>query len=160
MTNDLTQLSEDLVCDVLMTCKGDLIQSAGRLAIRPSTLVRWIKSVPSVAGLWAAMEKVKTDPSFDQASQKQFEDEIRSRVAAYRLDGLEVIHELATQDHGTNAMLADVRLKAAIQLRGTAEVSPSGAGDVLSELNALYHLHAPRIKSMRAVQIEFDTGPE
>ena len=151
---------EDTIREVLLKHKGDLMKSSGDLACRPSTLVRWIKSVPSVAALWETMEAVKADPAFEKASQSQFADEIRSRAIAYRLDGLEVIHELATTDHGDNASMAEVRLKAAIQLQGVGDVGTSSTNSVLAELNALYHEHAPRIRSMRAVQIEFDVGPE
>ena len=152
--------SEETVREVLLKHKGDLMKSSSDLACRPSTLVRWIKSVPSVAALWETMETVKADPAFEKASQSQFADEIRSRAMAYRLDGLEVIHELATTDHDGNASMAEVRLKAAIQLQGVGEIGSSSTSSVLAELNALYHEHAPRIRSMRAVQIEFDVGPE
>jgi hypothetical protein len=105
------------------------------------------------------MESIKADPAFESATQQQFADEIRSRTAAYRLDGLEVLHELATRDDDGVASMAEVRLKAAIQLRGAEDMMPTSSNNVLAELNALYQQNAPRIRSMRAVQIEFDSGP-
>jgi hypothetical protein len=152
--------SEEIVRDVLLRNLGDLIQSAGTLGVRPSTLVRWVRSVPSVAALWAEMQAVKADPAFETASHQQIADEIRSRAAAYRLDGLEVIHELATTDHEGVASMAEVRLKAAIQLRGAEEMVSTSSSAVMAELNALYHERAPRIRSMRAVQIEFEVPTE
>lgn len=151
---------EDTVKEVLMRHKGDLIKSAGTLCVRPSTLVAWVRSVPSLAALWGEMEAVKADPAFEAASQQQFADEIRARISAYRLDGLEVLHELATTDHDGMAAMAEVRLKAAIQLRGVEDVITSSSSNLMAELNALYLERAPRIRSMRAVQIEFEAGPE
>ena len=152
-------LDEETVQHVLTKTRGDLIQSSRMLQCRASTLVDWIKSVPSVGALWSEIEKYKADPAFDNATQAQFEAEIRARSAIYRLDGLEVLHELAMAPH-TNASEADVRLKAAIQLRGLPDAGTGGGDGILAELNTLYHSAAPRIKSMRAVQIEFETGPE
>ena len=147
-------LDEATVRLVLLRNKGDLILSAGQMQIRPSTLVRWIKSVPSITALWQEMEQVKADPAFTSATQVQFEQEIRERTSLYRLDGLEVLHELATTPH-ESASMAEVRLKAAIELKGATDIGGHSQGNVLAELNTLYHANAHRIKSMRAVQIEF-----
>lgn len=152
-------LSEETVRLVLTQSGGDLIQSSRKLNVRPSQLVGWIKSVPSVAAHYLTIEQIKADPRFDDASQAQLEAEIRARAAAYRLDGLEVLHELATTPH-TNASEADVRLKAAVHLRSAGSDMPQGGDGVLAELNSLYHKNAPRIKSMRMAVIEFDTTPE
>jgi len=152
-------LSEEIVRMVLTQAQGDLIQSSRRLNVRPSQLAGWIKSVPSVAAHYLTIEQIKADPRFDDATQTQIEAEIRSRASMYRLDGLEVIHEIAMSPH-TNASEMDVRLKAAVQLRGAGSDMPQGGDGVLMELNALYHKNAPRIKSMRMAVIEFDTSPE
>ena len=153
------ELNEDIVRLVLLRNKGDLIRSAGELTIRPSTLVRWIRSVPSVANLWQEMELVKADPAFDNATAQQFEAEIKARATVYRLDGLEVLHELATTGHDGVSSMAEVRLKAAIELRSSTEFGSTGGGNVLAELNELYRVNAPRIRSMRAVEILYDDQP-
>ena len=51
----------------------------------------------------------------------------------------------------------EVKLKAAIALRGApeAKVQADSQSQVLAELNDLYQQNAPRIKSVRAVQIEY-----
>ena len=149
-------LSEETVKLVLLRNKGDLIRSSSEMNVRPSTLVAWIRSVPSVSTLFSEMEALKADSSFEAATQQQFETEIRARLQTYRLDGVEVLHELATRDDEGVSAMAEVRLKAAIQLAGASQPQNSMAGNVLSELNELYRLNAPRIKSMRAIQIEFD----
>ena len=149
-------LNEEIVRSVLLKNKGDLIRSAQTLTIRPSTLVRWIRSVPSVAAIWNEMEVVKADPAFDSATAAQFEAEIKARATVYRLDGLEVLHELATTDHDGVSSMAEVRLKAAIELRNASEIGVMTGGNVLAELNELYRANAPRIRSIRAVEIEFD----
>ena len=152
-------LTEKLVRDTLIKTKGDLIQTAEKIGIWPSKLVTWIKSVPSVAAVWGEIEKVKQDPSFENATQAQFAAEIRSRATLYRLDGLDVLHELATTDHAGEAAMADVRFKAALALRGEADSMPAAGGDIMAELNELYRKSAPRIKALRAVEIEFDAEP-
>ena len=154
------ELSEGFVKEVLVDNRGDLIASARKLGCRPSTLVDWIKSVPSIASTWQEMEKVKADPAFNQATQEQFARTIAERTAMYRLEGLEVLHELATADHDGVASMAEVRLKAAIQLRGSDDHMPVAGDGVLAELNAMYHQSARRIKSMRVAQIEFEESGE
>lgn len=152
-------LDEVTVKMVLLRNKGDLILSAGEMCIRPSTLVNWIRSVPSVKNLWDEMEALKADTKFEAATAEQFAKEIANRAAIYRLDGLEVLHELATEDHDGVSAMAEIRLKAAIALRGATDYVPTSGNNVLAELNTLYHANAPRIKSMRAVQIEFADEP-
>ena len=139
-----------------------MIRSSSEMNIRPSTLVNWIRSVPSISSLFSEMEALKADAAFEAATQQQFEAEIRNRLQAYRLDGIEVLHELATRDDEGVSSMAEVRLKAAIELAGASQPQNSMVGNVLAELNELYRTNAPRIKSMRAIQIDFDdpiTGP-
>jgi hypothetical protein len=156
----MTAPSEDAIRDVLIECRGDLVISAERIGCRPSTLVDWVRAVPKLTVVYNEIEKVKADADFDRATQAHFEDEIRRRTAAFKLDGLNVIHELAVSDHGESAAMADVRLKAAIQLRDAGGDSIQRGSNVLVELNELYRISAPRIKSMRAIQIEFESPDE
>ena len=156
----LSDLTEDTVALVLTRNRGDLVSSSQTLNVRPSKLIEWIRSVPSVAVLWQTMDKVKRDPEFDNLSQAQFNAEIAARTAAYRLDGLEVIHELAVTDHEGVSGMADVRLKAAMALRGASDLATTNGDGVLAELNTLYYSNARRIKSMRAVQIEFSDSED
>ena len=150
------EVSEDTVTQALIDARGDLVVASGLLAVPPSKLVQYIRAVPSIAATWQELEAVKSTPEFDGASQRWFESEMRNRLAAYRFEGLEVIHELATMPHGESSSMAEVRLKAAVHLRGAADGMSSDAGNVLAELNAIYQANAPRMKSIRAVQIEFE----
>ena len=153
-------LSEEVVCRALTKHRGDLILASESIGKRPSQLVRYIKSVPSVEATYLAIEQVKASGEFNAKAQAAFEQEVRSRAVAYKLDGLEVIHEIAVTPH-TSAAEGDVRLRAAIQLRGIADAAPAGTSDVLAELNSIYHQMAPRIKTMRiAAQIEFSEDPQ
>lgn len=152
-------MSEEVVTAALTRHRGDLILASESIGLRPSKLVQYIKSVPSVGVVYQTIEQVKSSGEFDAQTQASFEKEIRLRASAYRLDGLEVIHEIATTQH-TSAAEGDVRLRAAIQLRGTADVAVSTGGDLLAELNAAYQSAAPRIKRLRAVEIEFEQPAE
>lgn len=149
-------VSEQLLSQTLVENRGDLMLTAGKLGMRPSKLVDAIKSVPSVAATWQAMERIKADPEFHRITQEQFQQAIAERSALYRLDGLEVIHELAMTDHEGVSGLAEVRLKAAIALRGTQDTQQGSDQVILQELNSLYHQSARRIKSLRAVQIDYE----
>ena len=87
---------------------------------------------------------------------------LRQQLAAlglegYRIEALDVIHEMAMMTYDSAAM-AEVKLKAAIALRGApeAKVGTQDNGAVLAELNAIYQEAAPRIRTVRAVQIEYD----
>lgn len=148
-------LSEKVVIDALTRTQGDLILASQDIGLRPSKLVQYIKCVPSVEVHYLAIQQVKSSGEFDAKTQAAFEKELRLRASAYRLDGLEVIHEIAMAPH-SSAAEGDVRLRAAIQLRGSNDTGAVGGDNVLAELNTLYHTNARRIKSMRIAQIEFE----
>ena len=150
-----TGINEQMVCDLLQGNRGDLIMTAEDLGMPPSKLVRYIKALPRLAATYAAIETVKAEDGVEAKSQAAFTKAIQERTSAYRLDGLEVIHDLAMMPH-KNANEAEVRLKAAIELRGKNDAGSIAGSAVMEELNALYHQSAPRIKSLRAVQIEFE----
>lgn len=150
-----TGISEDTIATVLTANKGDLIMTAEDLGMVPSKLVRYIRAVPKLAATYAAIDEAMKGDDLDAKSAAAISRAIQERTAAYRLDGLEVVHELAMAPH-RNAAEAEVRLKAAIELRGKADSGAVAGNAVLAELNDLYQKSAPRIKTLRAVQIEFE----
>lgn len=143
-------LNEQNIKRRLMEHKGDLVTTAQALGIRISKLHSTIRCTPGLKAAMTTMERVKADPTYEDMSREQFADYISSLATVYQLEGLNTIHELAMMDHGDNASLADVRLKAAIALRGTGQQTNSGNGGILSELNEAYLSMATRVKNLRA----------
>jgi len=150
-------ISEKTIKDALTTTRGDLFLTACYLDVRPGELDSFIRTSDEIQGFVAAIDSVKKNADYDRLSRDQFEYQIDLLTKAYRIDAIEVIHELATMDFDSAAM-AEVKLKAAVQLKG-AVVEKVGDGEhslVLQELNLLYQQSAPRIKSIRAVQVEYE----
>jgi hypothetical protein len=150
-------ISEQTVKDALSTSRGDLFLAACYLDVRPGELDGYIRASESIQGFVAAIDSVKRDNAYDKLSKDQFEDQLDLLTKSYRIDALEIIHDLATMDFDSAAM-AEVKLKAAVQLKGST-VEKADVGEhalVLAELNQLYQQSAPRIKSIRAVQVEYE----
>ena len=153
-------ISEDSIRRVLSSCRGDIFKAAGMLAVSPRELDRYIRSSENLQGFAAAIEVVKQSVEYDRMSSEQFAKALEQRTRAYRIEATDVIHEIATMPlngEGMTAAMVEVKLKAAVQLRGSHNDVPvnSDQAQVLSELNKLYQETAPRIKSIRAVQIEY-----
>ena len=158
-------LNEINVKRKLLENKGDLVSTAMALGIKISKLHSTIRCTPGLRAVMTTMERVKADPTYEDMSREQFADELASMSTAYQLEGLKTIYDLATMDHGDNASLADVRLKAAIQLRGVGTAGNTGNGGILSELNDAYVQMATRVKNLRAtatltVSLESAGGPD
>ena len=156
-------ISEHSIKQALTEGKGDLFLAACALDCTPRELDSYIRRSGELQAFAAAVEQVKRDVNYDRLSAEQFENRLADLTRAYRLDGIETLHTLATTDHGDSAALAKVRLEAAIALRG----GPAhGAGSseteaTLAELNQLYLQNAPRIKEIRqtVVVMEGATAP-
>jgi hypothetical protein len=143
-------LDETQVSQALKDNKGDLILTHQVLGVSFGRLHMFIRCIPSLRRLVKEIERMKLEDQYDQLSNDQFRDEINARTMAYELDGLDTIHELATREHGENASMAQVRLAAAIQLRGPQTSHQSGMAGILEELNAAYLATASRVKGLRA----------
>lgn len=158
------RISEQSICDALMTARGDLFIASAYLHVTPRELDSYMRANEGLQAFLSAIGHVKASAEYDRLSNEQFSDALERLTREYRHDALKVIHELALMDYTdaagvASAAMAEVKLKAAIQLRGPAqEVSvTSGQSQVLAELDNLYRHAAPRIKSIRAaVQIELD----
>lgn len=160
MTRDALRqglISEQIIRDSLTVAKGDLFLASSYLGVTGRELDGYIRASEDLQGFVAAIAKVKRDPLYDKMSADQFTDELDRMTRGMRVEALDVIHELATMPFGESAAMAEVKLKAAVQLRGAADAPITGGQTaVLQELNLLYQQAAPRIKSVRAVQIEYE----
>ena len=151
-------VSEATITTALMQARGDLFIAASYLGVTARELDGYLRASEDLQAFVAAIERVKKDPAYDRMSTDAFEDELDRLTRSYRVEALGIIHELAAMPFDSAAM-AEVKLKAAVQLRGSAAEAPKGGDQlaVLSELNALYQQAAPRIKSVRVAQIEFQS---
>lgn len=149
-------ITEDAVVEKLITCRGDLFVTASYLGVTARELNAYIKASDHLQTFVVAIGAVKLDPEYEKMSSAQYESHLETMTKDYKLEALGVIHEMATMSFD-NAAMADVKLKAAIALRGVPEVkaATSDSHAVMDELNRLYVESAPRIKSVRAVQIEY-----
>lgn len=157
---DRGEISEDTIRKALTSARGDLFVAACYLACTGRELDSYIRSSETLQGFSAAIGKVKKDADYDKMSAEQFSERLETLTRSYKVEALDVIHELATMPFDS-AALAEVKLKAAVQLRGAHTEAPQTSTQqvVLQELNALYQQAAPRIKSIRVAQIDYEEGP-
>ena len=155
-------ISEQGIKDALTESKGDIFLAACALDCTAQELDRYIRRSGDLQAFAAAIEQLKVDPAYSRMSADQFENQLADLTRAFRVDGLNEIHKLATLEFGDSAALAKVKLEAAIALRGGGHVggSNSEAENTLAELNALYHQNAPRIKEIRKTVITFEGDQE
>lgn len=155
-------ISEQSIKEALAEAKGDIFLASSTLDCTAQELDRYIRASAELQNFAAAIEKVKIDPAYSRMSAEQFENELSDLTRAYRVVGIEELHDLATMDPKDSAAMAKVKLQAAIALRG-GQQQVGGDREIehaLSELNQLYHQNAPRIKQVRQTTITFENGQE
>lgn len=152
-------ISEDTIRKALTDCKGDIFLSASMLGCTGRELDWYIRRSDSLQHFASTIAKVKNNPEFERMSTEQFNSELATLSRTFKIEAIEVIHQLATMDYDS-AALAEVKLKAAIQLRGSVGEVSQEDSSILRELNEIYQAQAPRLKSIRAVQIEFESGTQ
>ena len=153
-------ISEQTIRDALITARGDIFLSSQYLGVTPRELDSYIRSSEDIQGFVAAIGVVKKDADYNRLSVEQFTDRLDQTTRAYQVEAIDIIHDLAVIPmKDISAAMAEVKLKAAIQLRGAGKdpQANNGQASVLAELNDLYHQSAPRIKSIRVAQIEYQS---
>lgn len=157
-------ISEQTIKDSLITPRGDLFLAAMYLGVTPRELDSYIRSSEEIQGFVAATEVVKKNADYNRMSVEQFTDQLDQLTRAYQVEAVDIIHDLATipMTKDLSAAMAEIKLKAAIQLRGAGKDTSTNTGQasVLAELNELYHASAPRIKSIRVAQIEYQSDED
>jgi hypothetical protein len=152
------RITEQAIINALITSRGDLFLAASYLSVRPRELDSYLRASEDLQGFVTAIAQVKRNVDYERMSAAQFREQLEHLTTVYRVDGLAVIHELATMGFDSAAM-ADVKLKAAVQLMGSHKDASAGGTQaaILDELNQLYREGAPRIKSLRAaIQVDFE----
>jgi len=154
-------ISEQSIKTALTEAKGDIFLAACALDCTPRELDLFIRRSAALQAFAGAVDTVKVDPAYSRMSAEQFENQVSDLMRAFRVDGINEIHKLATMEFGDSAALAKVKLDAAVSLVGghTARAGNTETENALAELNALYHANAPRIKEIRQTVITL-SGPE
>lgn len=151
-------ISEDTLSRTLIDVQGDIFLAASYSGCTVRKMDEYIRRSPFLQSLVANIRQVKADPEYERSSAEQFAAELERRQQMYRIEAVDEIHALAMQPMSENAAMMDVKLKAAVALKGkdaTVVVNDERA-NILAELNRQYLENAPRVKSVRAVQIEFE----
>lgn len=155
-------INEKSLKQALSDARGDLFLAASTLDCTPRELDSYIRASAELQGFAEAIERVKVDPAYSRMSAEQFDTRVADLTRAYRVVGLEELHDLATMDPKGSAAMAKVKLQAAIALRG-GEQRVGGDREIehaLAELNQLYHQNSPRIKEIRQTTIKLQDGRE
>lgn len=157
---DRGEITEVSVINALLSTRGDIFLTSQYLGCTAREVDSYLRASEGMMAFYLAIDKVKKDEGYEKMSVDQFEDRLDTLTRAYKVDAIDVIHGLAMMPF-ENAAMADVKLKAAIELRGSSVQKAANNGDsaILSELNALYQTSAPRIKTIRIAQIEFESTP-
>ena len=153
-------ISEATIKSALKESKGDIFLAACALDCSARELDTYIRRSATLQAFAAAIETVKIDPAYSRLSIEQFDNQVADLVRSFRVDSIHEVHKLATMEFGDSAALAKVKLDAALALSSgsNTRVGSSDMENALSELNALYHQNAPRIKEIRQTTIILQDG--
>ncbi len=144
-------LTEDSIRVALTESRGDMFVAAQLLSVTAIRLSRAVAACPVLQLVYAELAKLRASPEAEKMASEHIEQAVRSRLALYRVAGLDTLHDLAVMDHGENSAMAQVRLAAAARLAGSND-SGTGSGDIAETLRALndqYFKNAPRIRIVR-----------
>ena len=130
-------LDEQIIEKALITYRGDIFQAAASLGKNVRMFNLAIRQSTYLQKAALAIEQAAVIPEYEALTAKQFEAAIRERLTAYRIDGLDALHELATMSHAGDPEMAKVKLQAASKLAGTEEGQHSGASEMSDVLRAL-----------------------
>ena len=147
------------ISEALLSARGDLFVASSILGVTGRELDSYIRSSDELQTFCAAVGSVKASGDYKKFSDEQFADELERLTKGYRIEALDVIHEIATEPMiEMSAAEKEVKLKAAIALRGAPEAKGASQDNasILAELNAIYQSAAPKIRTIRAVQIDYD----
>lgn len=156
----LTEKEKDiieLVKETLIRFKGQLVPTADFLDMRYGKLSRLIDAAPVLRMTLIELDKNKPKEGEDQLAQdisrNQITNSINARIHSYRMDALNVIHEISTME--LTPATADVKLKASVEL---CKIIPDSGGQtsssLLDELALAYAQAAPRLRGTKALVFE------
>jgi hypothetical protein len=155
-------LTEDNIKAALIEARGDLFVASQMLGVTAIRLDRAIRVSDVLQATQTVIYSQPQDAEFDRISSEELERAVSRRLALYRVDGLDALHDIATMPIGENPALVASKLGAATRLAGglSEGVGGSETSDILRELNAAYHASAPKIRIVRQTMTTVEMGPE
>lgn len=144
-------LTEDSIKAALIEARGDIFVGSQLLGV---TAVRIARAIAASAHLQIVADELaahRASPEAEKKTSEQIEVAVRSRLALYRVVGLDALHDLATMPIDENSAQNQVKLAAAARLAGSTD-SGMGSGDIadtLRSLNEQYQANAPKIRLVR-----------
>lgn len=153
-------LSEENMKAALIEARGDIFVGSQMLGVTALRLHRAIQVSPLLQATQAAILQANTDPEFERLSGESLRVAVESRLALYRVVGLDALHDIAVMPISENSAQNQVKLAAAARLAGSTDGISGGGeiGETLRSLNELYHQHAPRIRIVRET-LTIEAGP-
>ena len=152
-------ISDASLSETLMVCRGDIFLTSQYLGCTAREIDGYIRASDDLRAFVQAIATVKHSDEYDKLSSEQFDSELKRLVLRNRFEAEGIIADMARMAMPEGASMAEVKLKAAVAMRGTPDKGTQadvGQSLALQELNKLYVESAPRIRSVRAVQIEFE----
>ena len=152
------RITDATLTENLLLCRGDIFLTSQYLGCTAREVDSYIRASSDLRAFVQAIASVKQTDDYDKLSTEQFDTEMKRVVIRNKLEAEGIIADMARMELTDSASMADVKLKAAIAMRGTTKSesqSDQGQSEALAELNNLYIQSATRIRSVRAVQIEF-----
>lgn len=139
-------LTEDTAKRALIEARGDIFIASQMLNIPALRLNREIKVSPALQSVIDAVRELGKG-----VSEAALREAVDSRMAMYRVVGLDALHDLAAMPIDENSAQNQVKFAAAARLTdGLAGGSTGGEmADTFKELADLYQQHAPRVRLVR-----------
>ena len=152
--------SEAIVAGKIMEARGDIFVASQMLGMTARKLDQNIRASENLQRIYMAIKQTQTRTDYDTMSAAQVEQDVQRRLALYRVDGLDALHDIATMPISDNSAQNQVKLAAAARLAGTQEQNSTGSeiDATLRALNESYHAEAPRIRVTRE-RMTFETIP-
>lgn len=159
----IAALTEDSLKAALIEARSDIFVASQILGVTALRVHRAIAVSATLQATQLAIIERTKDDKFEKASAEAISAAVESRIALYRVAGLDSLYELATMGLSDNSAQNQVRLAAAARLAGPTEGVSTG-GDIASalrELNEQYHREAPRIRVVRErISVEIEGHPD
>lgn len=147
--------TEESAKNALVEARGDLFVAAELIGITSMRLYKAIQQSTTLQEAFATARKAPKGVPIEAIREA-----VDERIALYRADGLDALHELATMPLDANSAQNQVKLAAAARLVG--ETASGGGGgelaDALRELNQQYQQNAPRLRVIRE-RVTLETIP-
>lgn len=156
MESELLNYNVPEVCRALTDARGDMIVAARLLRVKVRDVRDAIQMIPEVQGHFMAVQKaVAEHPDVERATSQQLDRRIRHLTTVYAADGLEALHELATQPFIQDSYMMDIKFKAASKLVQAKPVDGRNddIGQLMVALNEQYQKSSGRITHL-SMQLE------